>query len=78
MKRIRELRSANGRGNEPFEFSMSPVNTATPDDLKHYRDAGIDELYLTPVFQHAFKDESEVIKLLEGLARAWVEPAARL
>ncbi len=78
IKRIRQLRSANGRSSEPFEFSMSPVNTATPDDLKHYREAGIDELYLTPVFQHAPKNESEVTKLLEDLARAWVEPAIRL
>jgi len=78
VKRIRELRKANGRYAMPFEFSMAPLNTSTPDDLKRYRDAGIDELYLTPVFQHAPQNEAEVVKLVENLGRAWVEPAARL
>ena len=57
---------------------MSPINTATPDDLKAYRDAGIDELYLTPVFRHPLASEAEATTLLEELARGWVEPAARL
>jgi probable F420-dependent oxidoreductase len=78
VKRIRELRVANGRSSQPFEFSMAPVKTATPDDLKRYREAGIDELYLTPVFQQPFKDEKELVHLLEDTARKWVEPAARL
>jgi probable F420-dependent oxidoreductase len=78
IKRIRELRAANGRTAMPFEFSMSPVASATPDDLKRYRDAGVDELYLTSAFRHAPKTEAEVVKLLEELSRSWVEPAAKL
>ena len=78
VKRIRELRTANGRSGEPFEFSMSPVDTATPDDLKRYRDAGIDELYLTPVFRLPLRNEAEVKTMLEDLARAWVSAAAKL
>jgi probable F420-dependent oxidoreductase len=78
VNRIRELRAANGRGAEPFEFSVSPVIDATPDDLRRYRDAGIDELYLTPVFQHPLRNEAEITTLLEGLARSWVTAAAKI
>ena len=75
---IRKLRAANGRSSEPFEFAVSPTKTATPDDLKRYRDAGIEELYLTAVLQHPLGSEVEVVTVLEDLARRWVEPAARL
>jgi probable F420-dependent oxidoreductase len=78
IARIRQLRKATGREALPFEYSMAPVSTATPDDLKRYRDAGVDELYLTPVFQHAPQNENEVIKLVEELGRTWVAPAQRL
>jgi hypothetical protein len=57
---------------------MSPTKDATPDDINRYRDAGIDELYLTPVFRTLIGSEAEAVKLLEDLARKWVEPAARL
>jgi len=63
---------------EDFEFSMSPVASATPADLQRYRDAGVHELYLTPVFHRQVRTAAEVTTLLEELARAWVEPAAAL
>jgi probable F420-dependent oxidoreductase len=75
---LRELLKANGRAADDFEFLVSPTASTTPDDLKRYRDAGVDELYLTQVFQRPVASEAEVTKLLEELARAWVEPAARL
>jgi probable F420-dependent oxidoreductase len=75
---IRQLRAAAGHASGPFEFSVSPTDTATPDDLKRYRDAGIDELYLTPVFREPLATGAEAVKLLEDLARRWVEPAAKL
>jgi len=78
IKRIRELRSANGRSAEPFEFSVSPVDTATPSDLRKYREAGIDELYLTPVFRHPLRTEAELKTLLDCLARDWVTVASKL
>jgi probable F420-dependent oxidoreductase len=78
IKRIRELRAANGRSAEPFEFSVSPVDTATPADLKRYREAGIDELYLTPVFRHPLRTEAELRTLLDSLARDWVRAASKL
>lgn len=78
IKRLRELLKANNRKPDDFEFSMSPVASATPDDLKAYRDAGLDELYLTPVFQKQMTTEAEVAGELEELARLWVEPAQKL
>ncbi|HXR23779.1 MAG TPA: hypothetical protein VN742_00360, partial [Candidatus Binataceae bacterium] len=78
VNEIRQLRAAEGHASAPFEFSVSPTDTATPDDLKRYRDAGIEELYLTPVFRQPLATEAEAVKLLEDLARRWVEPAARL
>ena len=78
INRLRELLSANGRGTDGFEFSVSPTADATPDDLKRYRDAGVDELYLTPVFQRPVASEADITRLAEELARVWVEPALKL
>jgi probable F420-dependent oxidoreductase len=78
INRLRELLKANNRNPQDFEFSVSPVASATPADLQRYRDAGVDELYLTPVFHRQVSTAAEVTTLLEELARAWVEPAAAL
>jgi probable F420-dependent oxidoreductase len=78
INRLRELLKANGRNPGGFEFVVSPVASATPADLRRYRDAGVDELYLTPVFHRQVRTAAEVTTLLEELARAWVEPAAAL
>jgi alkanesulfonate monooxygenase SsuD/methylene tetrahydromethanopterin reductase-like flavin-dependent oxidoreductase (luciferase family) len=78
ISRLRELLAANGRGTDGFEFAVSPTADATPDTLKRYRDAGVDELYLTPVFQRPVANQAEIIKLTEELARTWVEPALKL
>ncbi|MBV8454430.1 MAG: LLM class F420-dependent oxidoreductase, partial [Deltaproteobacteria bacterium] len=78
INRLRELLASSGRGTDGFEFSVSPTADATPDDLGRYRDAGVDELYLTPVFQRSAASEADVTKLTEELARTWVEPALKL
>jgi probable F420-dependent oxidoreductase len=78
IKRLRELLDASGRGSVGFEFSVSPTADATPDDLSRYRDAGVDELYLTPVFQRPVASEADIVRLTEELARTWVEPALKL
>jgi len=78
IDRLRSLLVANGRGNDRFEFSVSPTIDATPDDLGRYRDAGVDELYLTPVFQQPVASEADVRKLTEELARTWVDRALKL
>lgn len=78
VKQLRAMMAANGRDHEPFEYSVSPTAEATPDDLKRYRDAGIDELYLTPVFRYPLAAESDLVKLLEEYARTWVDPSSKL
>jgi probable F420-dependent oxidoreductase len=78
INRLRELLAANGRASDAFEFSVSPTADATPDDLKRYRDVGVDELYLTPVFQRPVASEADIANLTEELARTWVEPALKL
>jgi len=76
--RLRALLEANGPGSENFEFLVSPAAEASPAYLQRYRDAGVDELYLTPVFQHPLQTEAEVARLAEELARNWAEPALKL
>jgi probable F420-dependent oxidoreductase len=78
IAQLRDLMKAAGRRTENFEISMSPPATAVPADLKRYRDAGVDELYLSPVLQKPPKSLVELERLLEGFAREWVEPAAKL
>lgn len=78
INRLRTLLAANGRESDKFEFSVSPTADATPDDLGRYRDAGVNELYLTPVFQRPAASEDDIKKLTEELARTWVEPALKL
>jgi probable F420-dependent oxidoreductase len=78
VTRLRELRKAAGRVPENFEISMSPPATASPSDLKRYRDAGVDELYLSPVLKTPPRNIAELERMLESFAREWIEPAAKL
>jgi hypothetical protein len=72
------LLKEKGRQAEPFEFAVAPTASATPDDIKRYRDVGVDELDLAGVFQQKLGSEADIVKLLEDLARKWVDPAAKL
>jgi probable F420-dependent oxidoreductase len=77
LKRIDEMLKAAGRKRSDLYVALSPYSKPiTRDDLKRYRDAGVDEL--------AFVDfnpptsEREMIAHLEKMAREWVEPASKL
>ena len=77
IKRIEELLKANGRKRSDVELAVSPyTKPSTPDDLKRYRDAGVDEVVLIKL--RPPRGEKEVVEDLEQIAREWVEPAARL
>ncbi len=78
IKRLDELLAARGRSRDGFEIFMAPVTTAGPASIEAYREAGVDELYLMPIFEHAFATPQETAKIIEDLAREWVEPAVRL
>jgi hypothetical protein len=58
-------------------LAVSPyTDPITTDDLKRYRDAGADEVALLMRGRRA--SEAELIAGLEGLARDFAEPAAKL
>ncbi|MGH7839272.1 MAG: hypothetical protein ACREQC_15795, partial [Candidatus Binataceae bacterium] len=72
-----ELLKANGRKRADVELAVSPyTKKVTPDDLKRYRDAGVDEVVLVNLRPPRVAEETK--KDLEQIARDWVEPAARL
>ncbi len=76
IKRIEQVLKANGRSRSDVELAVSPTGKRiTRDDLKRYRDAGVDEVVLTSLTPRA---EEQVTKDLEQIAREWVEPAAKL
>ena len=77
IKRIEELLKANGRKLSDVELAVSPyTKQITKDDLKRYRDAGVQEVVLIKL--RPPRAEDEVVKDLEEIARDWVEPGARL
>ena len=77
IRRIEEMLKANGRRRSDVTLAVSPyTDPITPDDLKRYHDAGADEVALLMRGRRA--SEAELITGLEGLARDFVEPAARL
>lgn len=77
IKRIEELLKANGRQRSEVELAVSPyTKPITVDDLKRYRDLGVDEVVLITL--RPPRAEDELVKNLEQIARDWVEPAARL
>jgi probable F420-dependent oxidoreductase len=77
IKRIEELLAKNGRRRSDVELAVSPyTKKITQDDLKRYRDAGVDELVMVNL--RPPREEAETIKDLEAIARDWIEPAARL
>ncbi|HZO80999.1 MAG TPA: LLM class F420-dependent oxidoreductase [Candidatus Binataceae bacterium] len=77
LKRIDELLKAAGRKRSELYMAISPYSKPiTRDDLKRYRDAGIDELGLIDFSPPT--SEREMVAHLEQMAREWVEPAARL
>lgn len=77
VERLDALLQAHGRSREGFEIFMAPVREAGPASIAAYRDAGVDELYLTPVFDQAFADVHETVRVIEGIGREWVDAAAR-
>jgi probable F420-dependent oxidoreductase len=77
IKKIEELLQANGRQRSEVELAVSPyTKKVAPDDLKRYRDAGVDEVVLVNL--RPPRAEEETKKDIEQIARDWVEPASGL
>jgi probable F420-dependent oxidoreductase len=77
VRRIEELLRASRRKRSDLELAVSPyTKPVSPDDLKRYRDAGVDEVVIVNV--RAPRTVEEAAERVEEAARAWVEPAAKL
>ena len=77
IKRIEELLRANGRNRSDVKLAVSPyTKPIKTDDLKRYRDAGVEEIALLGLGRARTK--GEMIAGLEQMAREFVEPTARL
>ena len=77
IRRIEELLKANRRKRSEIELAVSPyTKKITADDLKRYRDAGVDELVLVNL--RPARAAAETTQELMQFAKDWVEPAARL
>jgi probable F420-dependent oxidoreductase len=77
IKRIEELLKASGRDRSEIELAVSPyMKPMTLDDLKRYRDLGVDEV-VVGVFDLPAA-ERDAITRIERVARDFVEPAAKL
>jgi probable F420-dependent oxidoreductase len=77
MKRLDELIKAAGRKRSEVYMALSPyAKPITRDDLKRYRDGGVDELALVEFKPPA--SERDLIAKMEQMAREWVEPAAKI
>ena len=77
IKRIEELLKAAGRKRSDVELAVSPyMKPMTVDDLKRYRDLGVDEVAVV-VFDLP-PTERELVAKIEKVARDFVEPAAKL
>jgi probable F420-dependent oxidoreductase len=77
IRRIEELLRAGGRRRSDVTLAVSPyTEKITPDDLKRYRDAGVEEVAL--LLRGRPRDEAEIVAGLEQMARDFVEPAAKL
>ena len=76
VKRIEELLRVNGRRRSDVHLAVSPyTNPIRADDLKRYRDAGVEEIALLSGWPGT---EQEMVARLERMAREFVEPAATL
>lgn len=76
IERLRALIKERGRERDRFEIIVSPyTQEITRDDLKRYRDAGVDEIPMGINFK---PDPAQVRAQVEQMSRDWVEPAAKL
>jgi alkanesulfonate monooxygenase SsuD/methylene tetrahydromethanopterin reductase-like flavin-dependent oxidoreductase (luciferase family) len=76
VKKLHSMLKANGRNSNEVEIIVSPYTIKiSPDDLKKYAAAGVDELVMVGAPP---EDEAQIAGWVERLAHDWVEPAAKL
>lgn len=74
--KLEQLLKQNGRKLSDVELIVSPyTRRITADDLKRYRDLGVNEVVMLTNFDEAGRNPAARV---EQLAKEWVEPASRL
>jgi probable F420-dependent oxidoreductase len=76
VEKLHGLMKERGRKNSEVEIAVAPYRKRIePDDLKRYRDAGVDEIVVvtTPPDQ-----EAEIVGWVEHIADRWIVPASKL
>jgi probable F420-dependent oxidoreductase len=77
IRRIEALLKSNGRKRSDVELAVSPYTKQIfPDDLKRYRDAGVDEVVI--VNARAPRTPEEAQKSVDEAAGKWIDAAAKL
>ena len=77
LRKMEEMLKANNRKLSDVEVIVSPyTKSITPDDLKRYRDAGVQELVIVNI--RPPKTVAEAATRLEEAAKTWLEPASKL
>jgi probable F420-dependent oxidoreductase len=77
IRRIEDLLRANGRSRSEVELAVCPyTNPIRADDLRRYRDAGVEEVALFALDMPP--SERDIVARLERMAREYIEPAAKL
>jgi probable F420-dependent oxidoreductase len=77
VRRIEELLKASGRKRSDVQLTASPYkHPVTTDDLKRYRDAGLEEVGLLNF--DILNTERDLTARIERMAKEFVEPAAKL
>lgn len=78
LRKLDDLLRGNGRKRSEIEVIVSPsFKPVTPDDLKHYRDAGVDEVVIVNLGGIP-RTVDDAATLLGAAARKWLEPASKL
>ena len=78
VKQLHQFARASNRNPEELEIIIGPYNKpTTPNELKHFRAAGVQEFALTVGFEVPERP-SAIRAWMEKLAREWVEPASKL
>ena len=77
IRKIEELLNANHRKLSDVEIIISPyTKKIVPDDLKRYRDAGVQEMVVVNI--RPPRTAEEATTRLEEAARTWLDPASKL
>jgi len=74
---VSSLLQSNGRKRSDVDLAVSPyTKPITPDDLKRYRDAGVDQAVVVNMRAQRMPDGAA--KNIEEAARKWIDATAKL